>query len=191
MDFADYANMLIGVAEGVMIIDGIVFCETCWKTKLGPEDCSCVGEAVVKCGLCVTPPLDPRTPCAACFPERFENWTAAMALFDEIMGPYQEEQEQQNQGEENQICENCFGSYKDVTREKPPCHLCSLAFKDAWARSRYGALSCEACKTVYSPDATIVCSACHPKFIEDSCGPQDDGQDNDRYGREYCRTYGV
>jgi hypothetical protein len=181
MDFAEYANMLIGVAEGVMIIDGIVFCETCWKTKLGPEDCSCVGEAVVKCGLCVVPPPDPRTPCAACFPERFENWTAAMALFDEIMGPLQEQD----------ICENCAGSYKDVMREKAPCHLCSPAFKDAWARARYGALSCPACKTIYNADATTACSACHPRFIEDCCGPQDDGQDYDRYGREYCQTYGV
>lgn len=172
-----------------MIIDGIVFCETCWKTKLGPEDCSCVG-TVVKCGLCKDPPPDhdSRTPCAACWPERFENWTAAMALFDEIMGPYQEGQEQQNQGGEDHICENCFGSYKDVTREKAPCHLCSPAFKDAWARARYGGLSCETCLTVYSPDATIVCSACHPKFIEDCCGCE---EDNDRYSREYCRTYGV
>lgn len=174
-----------------MIIDGIVFCETCWKTRLGPEDCSCVGEAIVKCGLCVDPlpgndPPDPRTPCASCWPERFENWTAAMALFDEIMGPYQEEEDQ-----EADSCENCFGSYKDMTREKAPCHLCSPAFKDAWARSRYGTLSCEACKTVYSPDATIVCSACHPKFIEDSCDRYVDEEDNDRYGREYCRTYGV
>ena len=172
-----------------MIIDGIVFCETCWKTRLGPEDCSCVGEAIVKCSLCVDPPpdQDQRTPCATCWPERFENWTVAMALFDEIMGPYQEEQEQQNQ--EDQICENCFGSYKDVMREKAPCQLCSPAFKEAWARSRYGALSCEACKTFYTTDATTACSACDPQFIEDCCGPQD--QDYDRYGREYCQTYGV
>jgi len=185
MDFADYANIMVGVAEGIMIIDGIVFCETCWKTKLDNGPCSCVGEAIVKCSLCVdlAPEKDQRTPCAACWPERFENWTTAMTLFDEIMGPLQEED----------ICENCSGSYKDETREKPPCDLCSPAFKDAWARSRYGALSCEACKTVYSPDATIVCSACHPKFIEDSCDRDVDGQDyedNDRYGREYCRTYG-
>ena len=163
---------MVGVAEGIMILDGIVFCETCWKTKLGPEDCSCVGEAVVKCDLCVIPPPDhdSRTPCATCWPERFENWTTAMALFDEFMGP------------EPDICENCAGSYKDVTREKAPCHLCSSAFKDAWARARYGALSCETCLTVYSPDASIVCSACHPKFIEDCCGCD---EDYDRYGREY------
>lgn len=190
MDFADYANVMVGVAEGIMIIDGIVFCETCWKTKLGPEDCSCVDEMAVACDLCIDPPPDSRTPCASCFPERFENWTAAMAALEEIMGPYREMEEEEEEGPEEGICENCFGSYKNVLREQPPCHFCSPAFKDAWTRARYGTLSCDTCKTVYSADATVVCSACHPQFIEDCCGPQDQ-DNNDRYSHEYCRTYGV
>lgn len=177
-----------------MIIDGIVFCETCWKTKLGPEDCSCADEMAMACDLCIDPApekdlsgKDPRTPCASCWPERFENWTAAMTLFDEIMDPWQEEEQ-----EEEGICENCFGSYKDVLRERSPCHFCSPAFKDAWTRARYGTLSCDTCQTVYSADATVVCSSCHPQFIEDCCGPQDqDYEYNDRYSHEYCRTYGV
>jgi hypothetical protein len=101
------------------------------------------------------------------------------------------------EGEEQEegICENCYGAYKDVEREQPPCFLCQSAFRDAWTRSRYGSLSCETCDTVYNADATTACSACNPQFIEDCCGPQnqdnEDNEDYDRYGREYCRTYGV
>ena len=200
MDFADYANVMVGVAEGIMIIDGIVYCETCWKTKLGPEDCSCVGEAVVTCALCISlvESLELRghgKPCAACYPARFENWTAAMAALDEIMAPYEEGDATAEAAEEawdpemsfsDRACENCFWSYKDVKREQPPCWLCKPAFKDAWSRARYGALSCDTCTVVYSPTATTVCSACDPKFIEDICGPQCEA-DEDRYGRAWCR----
>ena len=193
MDFADYANVMVGVAEGIMIIDGIVYCETCWKTKLDDGPCSCVGEAVVTCALCISfvESLELRghgKPCAACYPARFENWTAAMAVLEEIMGPYKEV-EAEAETEETAACENCFWSYKDVKREQPPCWLCSPAFKEAWSRARYGALSCDTCTVVYSPTATTVCSACDPKFIEDICGPQHE-EDTDRYGRAWCRDNG-
>jgi len=199
MEFSEYANVLVGVAEGIMIIDGVVYCETCWKTKLGPEDCSCVGETVLRCSFCISrvESLELKghgQPCPHCYPARLENWAAAMAALDEIMAT--EEAWDPEEGKESfsdRACENCFGFYKDVKREQPPCWLCRPAFKEAWARARYGDLSCKTCSVVYSPTATTVCSACDPKFIEDCCGPQNEenNENNDRYGREYCSRNGV
>jgi len=193
-ELPDYSNIMVGFDGEGAVYNGILYCETCWKTRLDLSPCSCSTEEVVKCSLCIVPQEDPRIPCAVCFPGRFENWEAASAILEEIMAPYKELEEAEEEDDDWDpedsygalFCENCFGSYKDVTRQKPPCQLCNPAFRDAWTRARYGGLSCDHCKTVYSADSTFVCSACHPQFIEDCCGPQYE-VDEDRYSREYCR----
>jgi ribosomal protein L31 len=63
---------------------------------------------------------------------------------------------------------------------------------EALAMDRYGALSCEACKTFYSAQSPSVCSECHPQYIEDcrkQMGDYDEEDYYERMERRYAPIY--
>ena len=98
-------------------------------------------------------------------------------------------------------CENCFVSYKTYSTERAPCSYCNLAYREDWNRAvlmtvesealameRYGALNCTACNTFYSSQSPLVCSECHPQYIED-CRKEHEEDYYESLERRYAPIY--
>ena len=191
---------MVGTVEGFMIVNGVVYCDTCWTTR--PDlvsGCYCSKEAK-RCDSCPA-----SGPCASCFPERQAAW----AIYEEAMGAvlaslkpeYEEEQVDTLELYGAHCCENCFLSYKSITSERAPCSYCNAAYREDWNRTvlctvenealameRYGALSCAVCKTFYSAQSPSVCSACHPQYIQD-CRRDDEEDYYERLEARYSAIY--
>ncbi len=85
------AQMTVGVAEGLMVINGIIYCDTCWvvrSTTMGL--CACATEEKIVCEACFDSSCEP---CQTCFPDRRANWTVAMAALDAVMAELSKEGE--------------------------------------------------------------------------------------------------
>ena len=187
-----------------MIVNGVVYCDTCWTTR--PDlvsGCPCTSEGIKKrCDDCPA-----SGPCASCYPERQAAWATYVKAIDGILEglkpEYEEEEVDTLELYGAWSCENCFVSYKTYSSERAPCSYCSAAYREDWNRTvlctaeneamameRYGALGCKVCKTFYSAQSPSVCSACHPQYIQD-CRRQMGDYDEEDYYERMERRYGT
>lgn len=84
------SEILVGVRENQMIINGIVYCDFCWCSR--PDDmspCDCLKDPVDSCEDCA----NTKDPCLFCQPSHHRNFKAAMAALEELMEPYRELEE--------------------------------------------------------------------------------------------------
>jgi hypothetical protein len=196
-------EIMVGTVEGFMIVEGTVYCDTCWDIR--PDlvsGCPCSKEKK-RCDSCPA-----SGPCAICYPERQAAWSVYMQAFDAVLGsfkePEYEEAEEKEIAEEKYgslSCENCFLSYKTYNTERTPCSYCNVAYREDWNRAvlmsvesealameRYGTLNCTACNTFYSSQSPLVCSECHPQYIED-CRRGDEEDYYESLERRYAAIY--
>ena len=90
------AEMMVGAREAEFIIDGIIYCDTCWIVRAeGQDRCACNAEAPAFCVACPT-----RDPCRFCWPERAERHAAAMASLETLMAPMTPLSPQENDDED-------------------------------------------------------------------------------------------
>lgn len=86
-------QMMVGVAEGLMVINGIIYCNTCWVVRAtGMGLCACATEEKIVCEAC----FDSTEPCQTCFPDRRANWTVAMAALATVMAELPKEEEKED-----------------------------------------------------------------------------------------------
>lgn len=204
MDSINPKEIMVGTVEGFMIVEGVVYCDTCWSVCPDlTSGCPCSKEKK-RCDSC---PVS--GPCASCFPERQAAWSVYVQAFDAVLASckpeYEEEEEIAEEKYGASSCENCFVSYKTYSTERAPCSYCNLAYREDWNRAvlmtvesealameRYGALNCTACNTFYSSQSPSVCSECHPQYIEDckrDMGDYDEEDYYERMERRYAPIY--
>ena len=83
-------DILVGVRQSQMIINGIIYCDFCWCIR--PDDmslCDCLQAPVLTCEDCA----NTKDPCVFCQPSHHANFKAAMAALEELMEPYRELEE--------------------------------------------------------------------------------------------------
>ena len=98
----DVAQMTVGVAEGLMVINGIIYCDTCWvvrSTTMGL--CACAMEEKIVCETCCDSNASSE-PCQTCFPDRRANWTVAMAALDAVMEQLTKEEDKEEASYDHQ-----------------------------------------------------------------------------------------
>jgi hypothetical protein len=99
------SEMLVGVRQNQMIINGIVYCDFCWCIR--PDDmspCGCLAAPVRSCEDCA----NSKDPCIFCNPSHHANFKAAMAALEELMEPYRELEEQWNSDDDADYNEHRF-----------------------------------------------------------------------------------
>jgi hypothetical protein len=109
------SEVLVGVRQSQMIINGIVYCDFCWCIR--PDDrslCPCLAEEVRSCEDCA----NTKTPCAFCNPRHHENYTAAMAEMAKILADMEEQYPAD-------ICRDCYG-------KKTLCMTCGYSPEDTY-----------------------------------------------------------
>lgn len=82
------SNILVGVRQNEMIINGIVYCDTCWTTK--PDDhslCPCLADEVRTCEDCSRS----KDPCLFCEPTHHANHKIAMAELDKVLASLEDD----------------------------------------------------------------------------------------------------
>ena len=100
------SEILVGVRQNEMIINGIVYCDTCWSTK--PDDhslCPCQQAAVRTCEDCSRS----KDPCAFCEPTHHHNHKIAMAELDKVLASLEEAYPQPT-------CATCLDKETDCMR---------------------------------------------------------------------------
>ena len=88
MEEMEATEVLIGVRENQMIINGIVYCDFCWCTR--PDDrslCPCLKDKVESCEDCA----NTKDPCAFCNPSHHANHKVAMAEMEKILASLEEQ----------------------------------------------------------------------------------------------------
>lgn len=81
-------DILVGVRQNEMIINGIVYCDSCWCTR--PDDktlCPCHKDEVRTCEDC----SNTKDPCAFCQPIHHANHKIAMAELEKILASLEEQ----------------------------------------------------------------------------------------------------
>jgi hypothetical protein len=213
-DGMDLTRMMFGVAEGLMVIDGVIYCDCCWVIRASVDGpCACYRPTAAK--SCVECPV--QGPCASCDPDRRARWEAAMARLEAAMGPLTDEDGERRDHEADWgameerygalVCENCFVSYKGFASAHPPCHLCSPIYKADWEHARedtlereelerltvakYGALRCGSCLAEYgSHRGDEPCSSCDPRYKESwtkRAQLMEEEDEYERYSHRHCR----
>ena len=90
------AEMMVGVREAEFIIDGVIYCDTCWIVRAeGQDRCACNAEAPAFCVACPD-----RDPCRFCWPERAARHAAAMASLETLMAPLKSLEEKEDYDED-------------------------------------------------------------------------------------------
>jgi hypothetical protein len=91
------SEMLVGVRQNQMIINGIVYCDFCWCIHADDmSPCVCLAAPVQTCEDCA----NSKDPCVFCQPSHHANFKAAMAALEELMEPYRELEEKGNSDDE-------------------------------------------------------------------------------------------
>jgi hypothetical protein len=75
-------EVLVGVRQNQMIINGVVYCDMCWIVR--PDDkslCPCLQEPVKTCEDCAKA----KDPCLFCNPAHHANHKVAMAEMEKIL----------------------------------------------------------------------------------------------------------
>lgn len=86
-------EVMVGVRQSQMIIEGVAYCDFCWtprSTETADDDslCACIKEPVITCEDC----CNINKPCLFCHPDHFANHKVAMAILDELLKPYDEKE---------------------------------------------------------------------------------------------------
>ena len=88
MEEIQAAEILVGVRQNQMIINGIVYCDTCWIIRPDSKSlCPCQKTEVRTCEDC----SNTKDPCAFCNPIHHENHKIAMAELEKIMAEMAEQ----------------------------------------------------------------------------------------------------
>ena len=98
-------EVMVGVRQNQMIINGIVYCDTCWIVR--PDDkslCPCLQEPVKTCEDCAKA----KDPCLFCNPVHHANHRVAMAEMAKILADIEEQYPPCSACKDNGLsCETC------------------------------------------------------------------------------------
>jgi len=114
-------EVLVGVRQNQMIINGIVYCDTCWIVR--PDDkslCPCLQEPVKTCEDCAKA----KDPCLFCNPAHHANHKIAMAEFAKIM---------EDMEEQYPPCSTCYD------KGLGSCEACGYYPEDHYPANHYSA----------------------------------------------------
>jgi hypothetical protein len=97
-------DVMVGVRQNQMIIDGIAYCDFCWtprssETADDDSPCACFKEPVTTCEDC----CNSHKPCGFCHPDHFAKYKVAMAILETILAPYKEVEEHEEVAHTNYV----------------------------------------------------------------------------------------